>query len=76
MFLGGAIPLLSKEGSPSDQQTVEREGGVVCSTSRSHLSDFREAFLIDRYATRIFIRSLRGAEQTAPAALRAATPPY
>jgi hypothetical protein len=35
----GGSPLLSKEGQP-------RSGGVVCSKSRSHLIDAREALLL------------------------------
>jgi hypothetical protein len=38
------IPLLSKDGQA-------RSAGVVCSKSRSHLIDAREALLINRYGS-------------------------
>src|SRR5690242_10417913 len=39
-----AIPLLSKEGQA-------RSAGVVCSRTRSHLIDAREALLVNRYCS-------------------------
>ena len=39
-----ATPLLSKEGQA-------RSAGVVCSKTRSHLLDAREALLINRYCS-------------------------
>src|SRR5215467_13275897 len=41
---GRANPLLSKEGQA-------RSAGVVCSKTRSHLIDIREALLINRYCS-------------------------
>src|SRR5215467_5559817 len=41
---GRANPLLSKEGQA-------RSAGVVCSKSRSHVIDAREALLINRYCS-------------------------
>jgi hypothetical protein len=41
-----ANPLLSKEGQ-------SRSAGVVCSKTRSHLIDVREALLINRYCSSV-----------------------
>jgi hypothetical protein len=70
--------MMSKRGfkqSPPESGGVARSAGVVCSKTRSHLTDAREAILMKRSASRISVRSALRAdfEQTAPA-LRA-TPP-
>ena len=50
-------------------------GGLFKVARSALLMDFREALLIDRCATRISERMLRGFEQTAPPSLREGTPP-
>ncbi len=80
-FPPGALNTLlarfSTSHSPPKLGGVPRSGGAVCSKTRSHLMDIREALLFQsvRVASLCKERAARVFEQTAPPSLREGTPP-
>ena len=70
--------VFGRHHSPPKLGGVARSAGAVCSTSRSHLIDFRAALLMDRCAARSSIRKLRVVTNRpgAPACGWRATPPW